>query len=900
MTPPDSSSDDAGESLAGAAPLQRARLDRALAIACYVVIAFLLFQILTFGYGRDQGIYAMVARAVVAGQMPYRDAWDFKPPGIFLVYAVSRAILGLGQTGIRFVEVAGLVAMIAAMMRLTGDWWGDRRIGLLAGAIAVLVHAQLDFWHTAQPESFGGMVTIFALDAPRPGHGLHRRGPRRGSLDDAPAGGRGRALRLRRAAQAAAGGRRRRRRGGARPAHPPASGASRGASFRAALRPAALVLLGGATPFVLCLGWFASRGALRNLYDVLFVFTPHYTRLSWVGETASGMVYTGFTEWLTIYSSVATAGVLLCLAFPRAPRERFGVVVLGAIIAVHIVGVSMQAKFFPYHWGATWPLTALLAALGFHRVWERLAPRGPLGVAGFFALIVFTSLGRTATKDLDKPFTQRCAERLAIFTHSPRDQGALDRLASVADVNAVANREVAAFLRARVPADRRVFVWGFEPVIYDLADRTPATRYLYDVPQRVAWAKERERQVLMEDLGDRAPGGHRGRAPRRLPRGHGRRHRLGRHAARLPRAHRAHRRALRAGDHDRGLRRVSGATLGVWHAPCNAHGPSPHMRIALLSTPFIRVPPDGYGGTELFCYELAEELHARRHEVTLFTTGDSSGSCPRRWLYPRPEWPPSPYDDINHVAWAFAEIARGDFDVIHLNSAVGLPFGRHVATPVVYTLHHHRIEAMSRLYAKHPRVTYVAISGRQLELEVTLADATVIHHGLAPDRYPPSARDEGYLLHLGRYAPEKGTHLAIDAARVAGLPLVLAGRVHAQDAAYFADEVAPRLAQPGASEAGRGRARAQGGAPPRGAGGAAAAAVGGAVRARRRRGDALRHAGARLPARLVPGDRRRGGDRLPRARRRRGGARPAGGRSRPTSIAPRAHAAPASASRSAR
>ncbi len=78
----------------------------------------------------------------------------------------------------------------------------------------------------------------------------------------------------------------------------------------------------------------------------------------------------------------------------------------------------------------------------------------------------------------------------------------------------------------------------------------------------------------------------------------------------------------------------------------------------------------------------------------------------------------------------------------------------------------------------------------------------VILHGLRADRYPPSERDDGYLLHLGRYAPEKGTHLAIEAARVAGLPIKLAGRVHAEEAQYFAEEVLPRLGQPGVEEVG--------------------------------------------------------------------------------------------------
>jgi hypothetical protein len=172
---------------------------------------------------------------------------------------------------------------------------------------------------------------------------------------------------------------------------------------------------------------------------------------------------------------------------------------------VHIVGVVMQAKFFPYHWGATWPLTALLAGLGFHRVWERLARLGPLGVALFFAFVSATAFFRTASTDLEHTFSQRCRQRIAVFTHSPRDIAAVDRLASVADVNAAANREVAAFLNARVPEGRGVFVWGFEPVIYDLAGRAPVTRYLYDVPQRVAWAKAREREILMRDLAASPP-----------------------------------------------------------------------------------------------------------------------------------------------------------------------------------------------------------------------------------------------------------------------------------------------------------------------------------------------------------------------------------------------------------
>src|SRR5262245_21020320 len=92
------------------------------------------------------------------------------------------------------------------------------------------------------------------------------------------------------------------------------------------------------------------------------------------------------------------------------------------------------------------------------------------------------------------------------------------------------------------------------------------------------------------------------------------------------------------------------------------------MHIAIVSTPFIRVPPAGYGGTELFCYELGEELIARQHDVTLFTTADSVTSCRRRALYLRAQWPPTPGDELNHIAWSLAEVVKdGRFDVVHLN-----------------------------------------------------------------------------------------------------------------------------------------------------------------------------------------------------------------------------------------
>ncbi|WP_437973982.1 glycosyltransferase family 39 protein [Sorangium sp. So ce295] len=512
---------------------------RAIRAASLVVIAFLLLQVLTYGYGRDQGIYAMVARTVLDGGMPYRDAFDFKPPGIFLIYALARALFGPAQWGIRVLEVLGLAGMCLAMASLAARLFGDRRIGVVAAALAVLVHAQLDFWHTAQPESFGGMLTIAALlvATPRGRDGAPRPAPRgaalvvSGALFGAagllkpPLAGGGIVLAVALAAPALAELARRgaeraavQRRSDAgptalhgepaRPA-PPASGPVRttaAALLWAALRPALLIALGGVLPVLACAAWFALRGALGDLREVLFVFTPHYTALGWRGASVLGMAWYGACEWLVHYSGPLAFGLACLVALHPERHERAGVALLSGVIAMHLVGVVMQAKFFPYHYGATWPLTAMLAALGLWKAWQRCTRSGAkAAAAALLAALVATAFARSATKDVADDYIERCAKRIAVLATGARDQARLDRLASVADVNAAANREVAAWLRERVAPGRPVFVWGFEPVIYDLADRPPATRYLYNVPQRAAWARQEARDALMRDLAASPP-----------------------------------------------------------------------------------------------------------------------------------------------------------------------------------------------------------------------------------------------------------------------------------------------------------------------------------------------------------------------------------------------------------
>jgi glycosyltransferase involved in cell wall biosynthesis len=222
------------------------------------------------------------------------------------------------------------------------------------------------------------------------------------------------------------------------------------------------------------------------------------------------------------------------------------------------------------------------------------------------------------------------------------------------------------------------------------------------------------------------------------------------------------------------------------------------MKVAIVSTPFLTVPPKKYGGTELFLHALCEGLIEKGIDVTLFATGDSRASARLRFYHREGFWPPEPMIEMQHIGWAMSQVANGDFDLVHVNSPAALAFqGVIHNTPLVYTMHHAKDPNMGRYYHFFPEVNFVAISHRQKALAFGVNDVPVIHHGLVPSDYRPSFKQGDYLLYMGRIAKDKGTHLALDAARMAGMRIVVAGAPHEGEKAYFNLEIKPRLEMPG-------------------------------------------------------------------------------------------------------
>ncbi len=471
-----------------------------LVIGALLASAYLLGHLIAFDYGRDQGIYALVADGMLHGEPPYRGVWDFKPPGIFFIFALARVLFGAGVHAVRVLEAIAFGSLIYAFAIFSRRHLGTARPGIVGGALAVFVHVQLEFWHTGQPSSFAAVVLAWALVG-----GTYE--PREGDvwgrckqlstwalmgvlyagllLLKPPLAGAAvvsfgvLAARLWRGG-AAAGGRRR--------------------FFHLTLAFAVGALL----PLLCTQLYFVAAGALADMYDALFLFAPQYTGISLEGDAFIVLLARAVEEWLFEFSLVSTVGLALLFALPiLSPREREGALHVLGIVGLQLVGVAVQAKFFPYHYGSALPLTALIAAWGFWKLWTT-APRTTAGILAAGMLVCLLRESGSAAAWAPYSFWERSQLRLAALLDPSIREETNDRLYSSGDVSARANRKLAEWLLANSPADEPVYIWGFEPAIYQMAQRRPASRYVYNVAQRAPWLRAESRRILLGEL-DRSP-----------------------------------------------------------------------------------------------------------------------------------------------------------------------------------------------------------------------------------------------------------------------------------------------------------------------------------------------------------------------------------------------------------
>ena len=257
------------------------------------------------------------------------------------------------------------------------------------------------------------------------------------------------------------------------------------------------------------------------------------------------------------------------------------------------------------------------------------------------------------------------------------------------------------------------------------------------------------------------------------------------------------------------VRRTSTISLHLRNLRRRVGPSSRRARIGLIAGARFPVVQPFAGGLEAHTWLLATELAKRCTSVVVFAPEGSDVRLATRTMPSPPRVSATARADVSarseefmadHHAYLAVMLglqeAGARFDVIHNNSVHHLPLAMASALPIpmVTTLHTPPtpwLESALELRGDATAGAFVAVSRHTADNWSHLVqDVTVIPNGIdvAAWRQGDGGTDVAWT---GRIVPEKAPHLAIDAARRAGMSISLAGPVH--DPGYWGREIAPRL-----------------------------------------------------------------------------------------------------------
>jgi glycosyltransferase involved in cell wall biosynthesis len=223
---------------------------------------------------------------------------------------------------------------------------------------------------------------------------------------------------------------------------------------------------------------------------------------------------------------------------------------------------------------------------------------------------------------------------------------------------------------------------------------------------------------------------------------------------------------------------------------------SARLRIALTADPELPVPPVHYGGIERIVDMLAHGLGARGHEVTVFAHPHSATAGR---LIPWPgaaSW--SALDSFRNAA-TLARYALGrHFDLVHSFSRIAY-LSPILPLPIPKLMTYQRQICPRSVWLgqilSRGTLWFSAISHRMMRGVEKIGTWRLVFNGvpLATYEFRPDPGPGAPLVFLGRIEEIKGAHLAIEIAKRAGVPLVIAGNVPPEHHRWFDTKIAPHL-----------------------------------------------------------------------------------------------------------
>lgn len=232
------------------------------------------------------------------------------------------------------------------------------------------------------------------------------------------------------------------------------------------------------------------------------------------------------------------------------------------------------------------------------------------------------------------------------------------------------------------------------------------------------------------------------------------------------------------------------------------------MRIIILGSVALPIPPSAQGGTELIAYYQANGLAQKDHEVILVGAkgtsdnfkdsnvrvlevgaGDLVSGAAREQKFDPEKTEASRKLRLENVY--LAQVSQilidqaGSYDLILNNmrgESVFLPIAKMLGKPFVNVMHLNLFPELADLFREY-KIPVITISNAQRGQFPDLNYLATVYNGIDVRKYAFNATPSDYLLMVGTIGRHKNQAAAIRVAKKLGTKLVLAGKIRDQD--YF-------------------------------------------------------------------------------------------------------------------
>lgn len=442
------------------------QLNSRFSLLCIVVSALLMGGV-TLAYPRtllDSPTSTYVGKTILEGGVPYRDALEPRAPGVFFAYALQIFLLGESAVALRTFDLLWQLATALALASIAAHLCNRPTAGLIAGVAYLLAYFTEHYSSWAQPDTFLSLPLALAFL-------FSIRGVRRDSLSDWLVAG----LMV----------------GIATLFKPPYGlfgvlplllilSQLRGAARRAGLKLFVLAI-GFAVPLAATALYFLWKNGFEDLLSAQFVLAPAY--LSRIHEMLGLPAFiNSLLRPVLIPFFFMTAVGFVSLAV-RLHTEKPHWIENMAVAWFAIAGATfiLHGSYLRYHYLAMAAPAAILFASSLARMLDSPAQwRRP-----FANLLIALMLIVPAAK----------------WQHNARFAWQVWRgFAPDAPW-----RELGKYIKAHTNLDDTIFVWGNAPLVYLLAERKAASRFLCTAYISVDAPTLNYREIALRELHQRRP-----------------------------------------------------------------------------------------------------------------------------------------------------------------------------------------------------------------------------------------------------------------------------------------------------------------------------------------------------------------------------------------------------------